>query len=739
MFKLLLILFIPICSFGQFRARVLDSATRQPISFATVRFIHPQKGLLRSAFADSSGQFTWTDTTIHIFEISATGYQKKRFNSFQQEYLLHSIARTLDSAIVTGQRRVISIRPDGFVYDATQDIQAAGETTTDLLNKLPGVQVDPNGVPSMRGSTRIKVFIDGKPSDTYASSIADALRMIPASNILKIEIITQPSARYEGEGVDGVLQIYTKRPLADGASGNISGYYQNRNRLFNGNIAVRRRKWIFTGDLNVNDYNNLGWTTITRTETSGNTITQQTTRTNKLLNIFAAIGVTYLPDSLTTISVGIRYGRAWDNIDSRTEYFTGSSTFTRLIDNPYRRILRPVSWSYIRKSKNKKGEFSFLGNWFNHDIHIPYDLQQGNYKESNYNSVWVKELILEANYSYGGFEAGARANTRNYRNESIFIPDEAKRSQHFTFPRDIYAAYVSQTVTLKGFKIRGGLRYEQTIQSLKYPDSSIRIPDYKNPLPNLLVSRAFGAHSLSAAYSRKIVRPYLGALSPIINYMDSFNISYGNPYLEPEYANNYDLTYSYIKKKWLVTANFFWYQTLNSFESIALLKPGGIVARTYVNIAEWSVSGLSLQVSYRTPKLTVNVNNNIRYIDFKTTAGWVNNFTANAMYKFNAGWSVSVYALLNGKRTDLQGTTTGTRYYNIWFYKNWANGKYGLSFRIDNLFMHYQTISEVSKTENFTVVSENKQIRRFFRFGFSYKFGKKEVKVPASRAVTTEN
>src|SRR5689334_11637011 len=102
-----------------------------------------------------------------------------------------SMPRTLRGVTVETKRRVITVRPDGFLYDATRDVPAAGETTADLLRKLPGLQVDPNGVPSMRGSSRIKVFIDGKPSEAYAPTIVDALRMIPAENIVRIEIITQ--------------------------------------------------------------------------------------------------------------------------------------------------------------------------------------------------------------------------------------------------------------------------------------------------------------------------------------------------------------------------------------------------------------------------------------------------------------------------------------------------------------------------------------------------------------------
>jgi hypothetical protein len=738
MVKLFLFVFLPACSFGQLNSRVLDSVTRQPLPFATIRLLNQQQRLSQSAFSDSFGRFTWADTSIHFIEISTIGYKTARFTAGRSDYLLQPVAKTLSGVTVITQRPVISTRPDGFLYDATQDIPVAGESSSDLLRKLPGVQVDPNGVPSMRGSTRIKVFIDGKPSETYAATIVDALRLIPAENIARIEIITQPSARYEGEGIDGVLQIYTKRPLSDGSSGIINGYYQNRNRQLNGNIAIRRKQWIITADAGYNYWNNISWTTLTRVDASANQLVQQLERSNRMTNLSTGIGITYLLDSLTSFSAGYRYGQGWDHIYTHIDYFTLSDSFGRFIDNPYHRYIYPVHWSYIKKTKNKKGEFSFLGNWFNQHIVSNYDLQQASYKETNFNTTRNKELAFESNYMYGKFEAGIKAAFRRYRTTSIFIPD-ANRSQDFLFPRDIYGAYVSQTFSLANFNIRTGVRYEQTVLSLGFADTSIRVPDYKNLMPNILVSRSFNVHSLTAAYSRKIFRPWLAYLSPVINYIDSLNISYGNPYLDPAVSNNFDLTYSFIKKKWLISANFFWNQTLRSIEGVASLKPGGIIERTYQNIARNSISGMSLQLSYRTRTLTVNANNNLRYIDFSNRNGWINNFTANAVYRFTPDFSVSAYILLNGKRIDLQGSTTGTRYYNFAVNKTFSKGKYALSVRIDNLFMPYQTITEISQTESFTTTTDNKQIRRYFRIGFSYKFGKKEIRVPPARAVSSEN
>jgi outer membrane receptor for ferrienterochelin and colicin len=731
---------------AQVNGRVLDSATRQPLVFATVRLMTEKQKAAGSIITDSSGRYAFQNVHPgnYFFVFSMAGYAVKHSALLavngplaMEDQTLTTLTKTLTSVTVVAQRPLVTPRIDGFTYDATQDVPVPGENSSDLLRKLPGVQVDPDGIPSMRGSTRIKVFIDGKPSEAYASSIVEALRQIPADNIAKIEIITQPSARYDAEGVDGVINIFTKRRLSDGSSGAVNGYYQNRVRQLNTNIAWRRKQWILTAEAGYNYSNNISWTTIDRADIANNRVSQYQVRANQFTNLSGSIGITWLADSLTTISIGYRYGQGKDHITTDIDYYLANNQFRRSIDNPYKRWIHPLTWSYIRRSKDKTGEFSLLAYWFDHHIESDYSLRQNSYKENNVNTTWNKELNLEANYVKGNFETGIKSSFRRYRSASIFTPDN-NRSQDFTFPRDIYAGYANYMFQIKEWKLRLGLRYEHTVLSLDFPDTSIRVPDYKNLLPNLLLSRNFGAHTFTAGYSRKIFRPYLAYLSPVINYVDSLNISYGNPYLDPAVSNNYDLTYSFIKNKWMISLNSFLYQTLRSIEAIALLKSSGIVERTYLNIARNTISGVAIQLTYRTSKFTFNTNNTLRYIDYGQREGWTGNFGGYAIYKLTSTFSVSAFLSYNTTRVDLQGSTTGSRYYNFGASKTFRDGKYGLSIRLDNLFMPFQTITETNETENFITSSANRQIRRFFRLGFSYKFGKKEIRVPATRTASSD-
>jgi hypothetical protein len=480
--------------------------------------------------------------------------------------------------------------------------------------------------------------------------------------------------------------------------------------------------------------------------------------TNKGTNWSGGLTTTFIVDTLLSISVGIRYSNYTDRIYTTIDNTimipgNASTSFTRNINNPFKRTNVPISWSLIKKSRDKSAEFGFLGNYFNQQVETNYSLLQSktgspDYAEINENLTTNKELALEADYSKNynnksNFETGVKVAIRKFHNASLFLPDQ-NRSDRFFFPRDIWAAYASYTFTVKDSKIRAGLRYEHTVSSVHLQDTSFRVPGYKNLLPNIIISRSFGAHTISAGYSRKIYRPYLASLNPVISYIDSLNIAYGNPYLEPPKSNNYDLIHTFLKNEWLVSTNLFLYQIIKSIETVSILRADGIVARTYQNISANYATGAAITISYRDKKLTVNSNNTIRYTNYKSNNGlpdrngWLANLGINATYKITPSFTAASFITYNTTRVDLQGSTTGASFYNFLVIKTFKEAKYALSFRIDNFFMPFQTITEINETDDFYQSTGTRNMRRFFRIGFSYKFGKKEIRVAPVRTISSE-
>ena len=266
---------------------------------------------------------------------------------------------------VKGQRPLVTSRIDGFMYDARSSKPIAGETAIDVLRRLPGVIVDRDGVPTMRGSSQIKVFIDGRPSTIVAMSVAEALRQLPSENIARIEIITHPSAKYDAEGVDGVINIYTKRRIDDGVSGNLNLTGGGPFNQITGSVALRRHKWFINTDGGYYRSSNERISLLRRKENSLD-LEQQEINRDVSDNYFGGLNTALVADSLTTMSIGYRYSSMNNmrrvGVEGNIE--THQDHFERLTHNPSVRYIHTLNWMLTKKSKDKTAQLDLMANWF---------------------------------------------------------------------------------------------------------------------------------------------------------------------------------------------------------------------------------------------------------------------------------------------------------------------------------------------------------------------------------------
>ncbi len=252
---------------GSLLGTVTDSATNARIPFVSVS-LQAGEEIVGGTPTDSTGGFHFH----HLeFRTCCVTFSTVGYRAFQSGFLtLSSEAPVMDVGAVTlspgtavletvtirGQRPLIEQRADGIVFNAGSMASPAGIDAADLLRKVPMLAVDANGSLSLRGRSNIRVFIDGKPSETYASSVADALRSIPAGNIVKVEVITHPSARYDAEGTEGVVHIFTRKKYDNGMSGNVSIVPGNRSQMLMGDMYLKYRKWLVKCDGYVQAYRN---------------------------------------------------------------------------------------------------------------------------------------------------------------------------------------------------------------------------------------------------------------------------------------------------------------------------------------------------------------------------------------------------------------------------------------------------------------------------------------------------
>lgn len=791
--KILVIIFmlLPEAGFGQPAAAgngisgmLLDSLTREPVVLATVRLMDEKQNPVQHSFTDSTGRFVFHDIPAgrYTLHFSMVGYYSRQSPVLDWPdstgtapliYVLVAVSHRLETVTITARKPLVTPRTDGFSYDATQDIPIAGETATDLLRKLPGLEVSPEGAPLMRGSSRIRVFIDGKPSTAYAGSVAEALQQIPVENIVRVEIITRPSARYDAEGTDGVIHIFTAKPAEDGSSGSFNGFLGNRNRQLSGNLTLRKRAWILQADAGYADNSNRLTGTLHRTgqaAAQGTDLLQQQTTNSTTTNRNARVNANWLADTLTTLNFSYSYSKRSDESGMELDNFLSvnneaADRFTRYTDNPSGRYLHTLNGGLFRKSRDKSAEYSFMAGWFYQGLESSYRLDQvrdgqADYREANRTLTGNRELALQADMTKKirktmELETGIKAEFRRFSNHRAFevfdfrqetyVPDYG-RTDRFYFDRTILAAYLSYTAKLGEWELKAGGRYEHTHWPLHFGDTSVTAQAYRNLLPNLMVSRQLShAHGFSAGYARKLLGPYFVYLNPIPNYIDSLNLEYGNPYLRPVITHQYDITHTYQKSRWLVNTALFINQTNNSIETVRILKPGGRIENTYENIGALRTIGTTLTLAFTAKRFTLRTNSTLRHLvfdsgsRFPTRSGLVGSQGVNLSCKPTHTLNISAYLSLNTPTVTLQGSRTGWQSYGLSVNRDFPGKKLSVSLRLINFLAPYQHIREESSAADFYQHMENRYINRFFRLGFTYKFGKKEIRVPATHTISGEN
>lgn len=749
---------------------VYDSATRKPLLSATVGLLSERKQLLKTAITDSFGRYRFEKIVMgyYILDIGMTGYsgrQKKiqvTGNSINDSVFLPVFSKKLRDVTVSAVRSVIVPLVDGFRYDASRDVQAGGETAADLLRKLPAVIVNADGQPTVRGSGQVKVFIDNKPSELYATSVRDALQQVSAANIDRVDVITNPSARYDGEGVDAVIHIYTKRLNIRGFSGNTNLVSGNRNRQLTTEIKWRYGKWIVSIDGGIYHSTNESPGDLRRTDKAGNgnKVIQQRFAETELLSYSAGIGITYTVDSLSWFTAGIRPGmrreKGFTGLENRVyTKDTLSALFTRNIDNSQWRDIITYHAGYQKQSRNKSADWSLLASYFDHNGNERYELLQlqaagAPYRETGRTIADNKELAVQADYSKkyrsrSQLETGFKVSYRDYATDNQFIPDN-DRSGRFHYFRTISAAYGSFSIPLEKWLLRAGLRYEQTDHTMLFRDTTLQVPSYKNFLPSLLFSRTIdGGHTLSVSYARRIARPFLVYLNPVPRYTDSLNIETGNPYLQPAVSHVYEISHTWRKNGWTINTAVAYNHTTDNVENIRVSKPGGVVESTYRNLAVNDALGTYISANWQYKKFRVNSSLAVRYWVFNSpalttiTKGVMAGGSINMTYRFSDVFSINAYGFVNSRRISLQTNSRGWKSYTLAANRSFFKNQLNISFGIDNLFHTYQYMDEETITPLFYQVSTRRIPNRLYRLGVSYKFGKREVSVPASRTISSDN
>ncbi|MET0573379.1 MAG: TonB-dependent receptor [Pedobacter agri] len=768
-----------------------DAKTQETIPFATAVLIDKATAKnVKIAQTDVNGAFTMADlpTGTFTFKISFVGYQTMvRDNvaitaatgtlNFGDIKMNTAKGNILSEVTVTGQKQGMQMGIDKKIFAVDQSVISEGGSASDLLQNVPSVSTDMDGNVSLRGSSGVRVLIDGKPSLIAGGNVAQILQSIPASSIESVEVITNPSSKYDAEGQSGIINIVLKKNTKLGFNGSAAVTAGNRdNYNANTNLSFQNSKVNIYGNYSYRYGNRIGggFQDITyKSDTSRTAFLSQNTKStsqDKGHNVKAGIDYYVAPKSVVSFSGGFN-----SRENDRNEYID----IRQLARN-----LSPVSYSnrnnvnqgsgssydlnldYSQKFKKPKEELTFnfgyssgyndndqaynttITNRNGTDVNINPSLQRiyNTGDNSNYN--------IQADYTLpvgktGKIEAGYRSQIRladnNQYADSVLTNTEIvirnnKLINDFNSKDQVHALYLNYQNQIKDFGYQLGLRAEDARLDthlegyngnvLVGSDGNIR---YRRLYPSVFLTQKLkGEQQVQLSYTRRVNRPRPWDTNPFLDVSEPFNYRQGNPNLLPEDVHSFELGYSKYFKKVTLTSSLYFRQTNDVIQRVRSTPVNGIITSTPQNLTNQINTGLELIGRFDLVKalnFTTNVNlyqakfaGDARF-DIPTSSGfsWNANITANLTVAKDVSLQLrgdyrAPEVMAQGKRNAMYGIDGGAKY-------DFPNKKASLSFNVRDVFNTRRW--SMTTEDRATIVDFERQMQGTMgNLTFSYRFGK---------------
>jgi len=631
---------------------------------------------------------------------------------------------------VVADRDHVEYKIDKKIVNVSQDILGAGGSAVSVLENIPSVQVDIEGNVSLRGTENFQVLVDGRPSVIQGS---DALQQIPASTIDQIEIITNPSAKYDPDGVGGIINVILKKQKQPGINGVVNASIGSGNKYSTDFLLNYRTKHVnvFGGlDLNYREWQMKGNSEYeTHLEDTINYRNSEIKGKMNRRGYGIRAGLDYYLTDKTTFTLQGRYGYYGFGRDftSRRYIFTEplttndysrSSSISDRGGNYYR-----INLDFLHNFDNKGQKLEAMIYYSNRKTD-DWDEQKDYITDENWNIVddtpeTIKsiedevdyELRLKADYTKpiggeGRIEAGyqSRLNTENevytFLDYDYGTGDWIENdlfSSEVDFKRNIHAVYGIYSNVWGTFGYQLGLRGEYTDRKFENVESTeAHIIDRFDYFPSIHLSKSFtGEHQVIVSYSRRIDRPRGRELDPFPNYMDPYNIRIGNPVLEPEYIDSYELGYQKRLDKSFISVEGYYRINKNKITRIKILQDDGTFLHTYENLNRDFSLGAELMINLDITKwllfnASTNLYNyrmegNIESEDVvRESTNW--DGRGNLTLKFKYDIRIQITGIYRGPTVTAQGEREGYFVTNAALRKDFFNKKLTTTLSVRDIF-----------------------------------------------------
>jgi iron complex outermembrane recepter protein len=631
----------PVAKTTLLKGVVVKEESLEPLAFATVVIFSAADSAIRgNSLTGEAGDFRLEVRAGDYYLILRyLGYAEKVVSNIviradQAELdlgqiVLQSTAVTLGTVEIESERSQMELRLDKRVFNVGQDLTGAGNTAADILNNIPSVTVDPEGVVSLRGSQGVRILVDGKPSALLSSGDPDALRRMQGDVIESVELITNPSARYEAEGEAGIINIILKKNKKRGINGSFganAGYPDNYGASYS--LNYRRENLNFFSNFGIN-YRRApgGGNASQRFFDQGRLDEYYTSETSQLrggLSGNLQMGTDWYINERNVLTGSLLYRRSKEDNEA-TVIYRDLGASENLINETERENLEAsnshnfeTALSYKRTFPQKDREWTVD---FKHILDD--DLEESDYFQTNMisaspllqrssNTEYETNTLFQTDYIHPfndstRLEMGLRTALRTIRNRFL-VEEQDEIGSYFAlsefddelkYTENIYAAYLMGSKEWRKIGIQAGLRAELSdVDAILLLSGAENNQYYFNTFPSAAVSYRFSAmRQLQASYSRRLSRPYFRLLLPFSNFTDPRNNLVGNPTLRPEYTDAYELSFLNYLERGSFLSSVYYRRTTGVIERLTLPADDGTTIRFPVNLAKRNAYGLELNFS----------------------------------------------------------------------------------------------------------------------------------------------
>ena len=776
---------------------VRDAATGQPVEFASVALLRAAgAGVVQATYTDAAGRYALgpVPAGAYTLAVSFVGYAPGTVPAFAvaagvpvqlEQVALQPQAKALGEVVVTGQRAAVEQQLDRTVLNVGALASNAGATALDILEKAPGVSVDQNGQLSLKGKKEVIVLIDGQRTYLSGEELASRLRAMDATQLSQIEIMTNPSAKYDAAGDAGLINLKTKQLNQDGLNGTLtlgvglSPYFKSNDGLAL-NYRVDRLNAFASygiiqnnGSFDINTQRNFVAANGQKTgelNQAAHRLSHSQTHTLKL-------GLDYALSPATTLGFSVA---GFLNPQRPTSTTTTTLTDAAGVPTATLRTTSQTRAEWDNTALNVNGRHQFGG-----ERELTASADYLAYRSSNAQNLLsntyapdgaltgqlplrgdiplaIDITTAKADYSQPvgqlfKLEAGAKTALIQTRNQANYFtttpatgaeqPDYA-RSNQFNYREAINAFYVNGSRQWGPWNAQLGLRYEATQYTghqLGNPEKSDSLFErrYQNLFPTVFVGyKVTEQHQFSLSFGRRIDRPAYQSLNPFLSLIDQYTYSTGNPFLQPQFSTNLELAHTYAG--WLTTTLN--YSRTNGFITETLQKRGDVIIRSVGNVARRDNAGLALSAQLPINKMwTLNAFANGAYTRFDGTIAGAP-FAASAFslslnltnqLVLGHGWAAEVSGFYHGRNRDEgQAVVRSISQLSLGLSKQLLDQRATLTFNVRDV-LHSQVSREI---QDFPGVVSTVQLTRDTRVAnvsFVYRFGQaagKSAKRSASSA-----